>query len=93
MRQNSNVHKQMLMVYQIGFTVQDVTKLLKKSLKGYIIKIINCDIEKHHKNINIFVFKCYFFKWLNRFVTDLKINGFSRLLTDSSVNFRKPPFY
>ena len=34
----------------------------------------------------------FFQKRLIRFVDDLKINGFCRSLTDSSVNFRKPPF-
>ena len=45
---------------------------------------------------NPFCFRFYtvnfFFKLLTRFVNVLKINGFLRSLTDTSVNFRKPPF-
>ena len=32
-------------------------------------------------------------KRLIRFVIDLRVNGLCRLLTNASVNFRKPPFF
>ena len=46
------------------------------------------------KNRSVFVFSSYFFflqKRLIRNVNVLKINGFCRSLTDTSVNFQKPP--
>ena len=47
-----------------------------------------------HKNPFRFRFPplILFLKRLIRFVNRLKINGFCRSLTHSSVNFRKPPF-
>ena len=54
----------------------------------------NNEIHRLKKN-NPFRFRfrlLIFQQQLIRSVNDLKINGFCRLLTDTSVNFRKPPF-
>ena len=62
--------------------------------------ILSCKKRKKYQNspfkkksvLFSFLVIIFFFKQLIRYVNVLKINSFCCLLTDTFVNFRKPPF-
>ena len=84
-----------------GVNGEKVVLMLYYSINSFNDKMISLTVYKHRnlkkskrvKFFCFFVFKplIFFLKQLIRFVNDLKINGLRRLLTHSSIDFRKPP--
>ena len=80
----------------ISLTVYKHRNLKKSKRVKFFQSKISFNLHQKVTKFNVFCFfvfkpSIFFLKQLIRFVNDLKINGLRRLLTHSSIDFRKPP--